>query len=92
MSALSVPFIDMVDSFLEHRKLFSIEQNEMAKKEQGIGRKTHSIVTRELLLHMIPSHGTPHGSLDWPQFGGVFCHSLVRDSRAAAENFPLGSL
>ena len=32
MSALSVPFIDMVDSFLEHQRLFSTEKNEMAKK------------------------------------------------------------
>lgn len=91
ISPLNVPFIPMVVSFLEHQKSFSIEHNEMAKKEYGTGRGTHSIVTRDSLLQPIPSHGTAHGSLDCPQFGGVFCHSLIKDRRAAAAIIPIGS-
>lgn len=46
---------------------------------------THSAVTLELLLQVTPSQGSPHGSLDLSQLGGVFCHVLLRDWRAAAD-------
>jgi hypothetical protein len=26
------------------------------------------------LEHVTPSQGAPHGSSDWSQLGGVFCH------------------
>lgn len=44
--------------------------------------KAHRLVTREL-LHWTPSHGVPQGSSVFPQLGGVFCHCVISESRAA---------
>lgn len=83
MSALSVPLMPMADSFLKFAK---IRLNLVKTEEEtsfSFRKDAHRIVTLEL-LHDTPSQGVPQGSSVVPQLGGVFCHSLIRDRRAAA--------
>lgn len=71
--------------FCEHPR--ELQQNESrilaATYIAGI-KSTHSDVTLELLLHTIPSHFAPQGSLDFPQLAGKFVHFFIKDLRAAA--------
>ena len=58
----------------------------MKRKSIQLWRNSHIAVTLEL-LHVIPSHGVPHGS-DFSQLGGVFFHWSFKDWSAPTVHHP----
>jgi hypothetical protein len=89
MSSLRVPFKFIPNRFLRDRR-----ELEETKIRQNLGQvlanaevnSTHSDITLELPLQIIPSHLSPQGSLDdfFVQLLGIFDHFFFKDFRAAA--------